>query len=362
MNRNLSFNFYIWYFFRGWKEFLLRNGPIFITLFITARCNARCEHCFYWAKIENAKDELALEEIEKISNFIPSFPKLLLSGGEPFLRKDIDEICRIFYEKNKVRQITIPTNGILVNEIYEKTKNILKFCKKANIQIQLSIDGVGENHDRIRKIPHTFNRVMKTYELLKQLEEKYKRLELNFCFTFSSLNQNYVQDVYEYIVEQNNEDLRLLLTRKPVKNKYILDFDFGKFEEWSRTIINKSIMKKKNISEAIFTFRWKRQLEIIKDVMEDKSFKFKCRAGTLTAVIDELGIVYPCESSNFSFGSLRKENYDFRKIWHGSEACLFRESLKKGCRCTHESNIITNVSFSLTEYLEFLKNYLKGKI
>ncbi len=80
---------------------------------VTFRCNARCRFCFNWREINQNKDkELSLEEIQKISENLPRFPWLLLSGGEPFLRSDLVDLIETFHRNNKVAHVTIPTNGI----------------------------------------------------------------------------------------------------------------------------------------------------------------------------------------------------------------------------------------------------------
>lgn len=362
MNKSIPFNFYLSYFLKGWKELFFRRGPIFITFFVTSKCNANCGHCLYWDKLNGPGDELSLEEIEKISNFIPSFYKLLLSGGEPFLRNDIDQICRIFYLNNKVRQITLPTNGISTDKIYAKMGDILRLCPGANIQAQISIDGTKQIHDRVRNTQDAFDRMMQTYCLLKEFEKQYKNFEINFCFTFSSLNEDYAQEAYNYVKAHGNNSFNLILVRSPVRDDNILDFDFEKYNKCNNAIMRDILSRRSSGSERIFAVRRKQQLKIIENVVKDKKFIFKCSAGILTAVIDELGMVYPCESSRVGFGSLREENYDFNKIWHNDIARSFRKKvMSKGCRCTHESNTITNISFSPSLYLTFLKHYLISK-
>lgn len=71
-----------------------------LIFFVTYNCNFRCKTCFYVEVMDDSKadkyKELSIEEINKISKFLRSISKLLLSGGEPFLREDLDEIYEIF--------------------------------------------------------------------------------------------------------------------------------------------------------------------------------------------------------------------------------------------------------------------------
>src|SRR6478609_261606 len=84
--------------------------PPFLILFINSICNQTCEHCFYWRNL-NRKDDLTFEELSKLSADFGRIENLNLSGGEPFLRKDLAEVCRMFIRNNGVRQIYVPTNG-----------------------------------------------------------------------------------------------------------------------------------------------------------------------------------------------------------------------------------------------------------
>jgi MoaA/NifB/PqqE/SkfB family radical SAM enzyme len=363
MNKNLPFNFYLASFLEGWKKILFHNGPLFFTFFITSKCNANCKHCFYWHRINATDNELTLEEIDKISKSMPSFSKLLISGGEPFLRRDIDKICEIFYSNNMVRQITIPTNGILTETIHLKIRSILDFCKNAHVQIQISIDGLGQCHDNIRGADKTFEKAMQTYYSLRDLEKNHKNFEINFCFTFSSLNQDLIKNVHDYLTSKGINNFSVLLIREPVKDGNILKIDFKKYAKWHRYTTGNFIYKNKNLSECIFAIRRDYQMDIIERTIENKKFKFKCLSGILTAVMDERGFVYPCENRNTPFGSLREEGYNFNRIWHNKSANNFRRNLfLTKCRCTHETNIMTNISFSPYFYLLFFIKFLRLRL
>ena len=79
---------------------LLSKGPNYMILFVTGRCNLRCPHCFYLDEIEAAskEKELRLDEFEKISKSLPRLLQLTCTGGETFIREDIDKIAQLFYQ------------------------------------------------------------------------------------------------------------------------------------------------------------------------------------------------------------------------------------------------------------------------
>src|SRR4030088_1703847 len=131
----------------GWPAML----PINLTLSPSPRCNSRCLTCNIWMKRE---DELNLDEWEQIFRSLGRAPFwFTVSGGEPFMYKGIVELCRMLYAHCRPGIINIPTNSLMYNIIPDKVSQICESCPDAQIIINLSLDGVGEQHDRIRNVP-----------------------------------------------------------------------------------------------------------------------------------------------------------------------------------------------------------------
>src|SRR5947209_9137995 len=89
-----------------------------VIFFITSRCNAKCETCFYHEEL-NQPGDLTFEQIEKVSRTMPPITDLWLSGGEPTLRHDASQIIDMFVRNNGVRRLIIPTNGLVKSGVYE---------------------------------------------------------------------------------------------------------------------------------------------------------------------------------------------------------------------------------------------------
>ena len=130
--------------------------PMNYTVSLLYTCNSRCNTCNIWKK--QAKN-LTLDEYKKIFKNIGKSPYwITFSGGEPFLRSDIVEVVTAIYKLSHPRIINIPTNGILVQTIIEKTDAIASACPKAQIIINVSIDGIEEQHDKIRNVPGNYKK------------------------------------------------------------------------------------------------------------------------------------------------------------------------------------------------------------
>ena len=78
--------------------YFLKNEPISLVHFITNRCNARCSFCFIdFDNPETFKGELSLEEIDTLTkNLGKSLMNVNFTGGEPFARKDIVDIAKLY--------------------------------------------------------------------------------------------------------------------------------------------------------------------------------------------------------------------------------------------------------------------------
>lgn len=149
------------------------NYPSFVTFIVTWRCNGRCIFCDVWKKRAAANDELGPEEIADIFRQLKPIDVLRLSGGEPFLRGDLAEIINKIEETNPPGMIHITTNGILTGPIL-KTVAAIKPLRKLHIKI--SIDEVGEKHDKMRGVPGAFDAAMRTVKELVGL----KKTKTNF--------------------------------------------------------------------------------------------------------------------------------------------------------------------------------------
>ena len=115
--------------------------PVSLIFFATSKCNLLCKHCFYWEELNQKKNELTLDEIEKVTQSLPNLLTVSLTGGEPYLRKDLPEIAGLFETNSRVRNIQIPSNGFLVERTVSGAEAVLKRVRKARVSTGVSLDG-----------------------------------------------------------------------------------------------------------------------------------------------------------------------------------------------------------------------------
>src|SRR5271165_969899 len=194
----------------SWKQLSRRKQkPVHLILFITDHCNAKCGHCFYWQNL-NQGESLKTDHIEKISNAMGELVWLDISGGEPFLRKDIDQICHRFLDFNQVKFINIPTNAIQTSVIAKSVEGILANTNAFRLNIALSIDGIGANHDRVRGVPGNYKKALATMEVLREIRARDKRLSLSVVTTVMRSNIDDVKGLLHMGVDEWDLDYHSL--------------------------------------------------------------------------------------------------------------------------------------------------------
>ena len=115
------------------KAAIFKNTPIYVQFYITARCNLTCEQCNIIYANADLK-ECSIFEIEKIAD---NFAKLgvaiiLLTGGEPFARKDLHKIIYAF--ESRGIHVRMQTNGFASEEA------IIKCIEAGGKDISISLD------------------------------------------------------------------------------------------------------------------------------------------------------------------------------------------------------------------------------
>ena len=181
---------------------LWKRRPIQLTFFVTRKCNARCPFCFYLAGADPPAThvpELSLPEIEQAGKLArePVVAGLLrrrdLFAQRP--RRDQPD----FLQAQPPGDHAVPTNGLLPELIATQTERILRTCANSVVAVKLSLDGVGEAHDRLRGTPGGFAKVMQTYERLAPLLARYPNFELGVNTVFCHGNQERMDDIVDFV-------------------------------------------------------------------------------------------------------------------------------------------------------------------
>lgn len=288
--------------------------PVNYTVSVTYRCNSRCKTCNIY---KTKSEELSSEEYEKIFKKIgKSVYWITISGGEPFLRKDLFDIVLSIYKYCKPKIINIPTNGLLYKEIPRVVKKIVKNCPKTDIVINVSIDEIGEKNNEIRGVKNAYKSAIKTVKAIQKIDLPNLNLGIhsviskfnvddfkNVADELMALNpDSYVTEIAENRVELDTMEADIT----PSLMKYSNAIDYLLFQ-----IKN---TKFKGMNKITQTFRIE-YYKLVKKILKEQKEQIKCFAGILSAQIVPNGDVWTCCILAKVVGNLKKYNYDFRKLW-----------------------------------------------
>ena len=212
--------------------------PSYFIFYPTSRCNLKCSHCFYHDSLNKKFNELTIDELDKITKTMDPILSLILTGGEPYLRHDLDKIVQIFYENTKVPIITIPSNGWYLEKMDKQIRNMMEWCPYLTLNQQISIDGIGKDHNAIRMDKqviggdNSFEKAIKTIEHLKELKKIYQRINIGIIITFTNENQKKFKNILKEIYSISNPDnISINLVRGDPKQKVNLDLDLNLYRE-----------------------------------------------------------------------------------------------------------------------------------
>ncbi len=308
------------------------KNPYKLTFSISYWCQSRCLTCNIWEI--KPKGELELNEIQEFAKKNNFFKWIEITGGEPFLRKDIVEIVKAFNDNCKdLFVLTMPTNSLCNHDmVTEKLKKILDFGIP-KVSITLSLDGDRETHDKIRGIPGNFDKVIDMAKRLHELKKTYKSLFFVFGYTMSRFNQGKLEKTFNAIKEElpwmTYNDLHVNVGQisesyykngeldiRAEKNELAKEIDFlikkRRFEFGAIPIIENIFLR-----------------NLVKYVNTEKS-PIKSKSLDASLFMDSYGNIYPSIMWGRKIGNIRDTNYSLDKLWHNVDAEEVRKIVHEG--------------------------------
>ncbi|MDC7226542.1 MAG: radical SAM protein [Spirochaetales bacterium] len=288
------------------------QNPTDASIITTYRCPMRCKMCNIWEHPTEKSKEITAKELE----ILPKMNFINITGGEPFIRDDLDEIIEVLY--TKAPRIVISTSGWFDDEVIKTAE------KFPNIGIRLSIEGLSQSNDELRGRDGGFDKGLKTLLELKRMGLK----DIGFGQTISNKNSHDILPLYELA-----RNLDMEFATAAFHNSYY-------FHKEDNVITNKDEVEG-NIEELIYRllkenkpkswFRAFFNLGLI-NYIEGGKRMLPCEAGLVNFFVEPYGDVYPCNGleDNLwkkSMGNIRDvESFD--DIWLSKDAEKVREMVR----------------------------------
>ncbi len=334
--------------------------PVNYTISITDKCNSECKTCYIHTK---KTKELTLEEYEYIFKDIKKTPYwVTISGGEPFLRRDLLQILILLQKYCRPKIINIPTNGILTTKIVQTVKKICEDLPDTQIIINLSIDGIGVLHNKIRNVPDNYRKVIETYKLLKKMN--YHNLSVGIHTVISSYNVDNYFGIAEKLIQLSPDSY---ITEIAEERQEMLNYDKGIVPESLkyRSAIDCLLhhiknQKYKGITRITQAFRVE-YYNLVKQLLRDDKQIIPCYAGIASCHIATNGEVWFCCIKAKPIGKIYKDKYSFREVWFSRTAKKIRKELREQkCFCPLANVSYTNMLLDIPTLVRvFYRSYIK---
>ncbi len=316
--------------------------PSFLIYQTTVRCNSKCRMCSIWQM--EPGDELSLEEFDRLlmDPFLRRIRWVNLTGGEPFLRKDLPDMIGLLAKRcPDLEIIAIPTNGFLPERTEEMVRRSLDLLKGTDVllSVTVSIDGVGEQHDEIRCIPGGFDKALGTLERLQAIENE--RFETGVESVITALNVNNIEDIRAFFKERTDH---VNLTPAVVSDYYSNEETFGeaalKEEDIQRML---AFLKEISREEPAYAYYFAK----VRDIYTKGKRTYPCLGLYSTMMLNATGEVFPClmlAGDKWKLGNVR--DTPLEDIWCSSDSREARKRLAREpyCqRCTNNCDIMANL-------------------
>jgi radical SAM protein with 4Fe4S-binding SPASM domain len=268
--------------------------------------------CNVWQYPTSVEEEFKPELLEK-------FPELVfcnITGGEPFLRQDIEEI--VARAKRKAKRVVISTNGFFTDRILGLAKKI------PDIGVRISIEGLPAANDELRGIKDGFDHGLRTLLGLQRMGLK----DIGFGITVSDRNAKDMLELYQLA-----KAMKVEFATAAVHNSYYFHISTNKitkvdevkacFEDLIGELLKTNRIK--NWFRAYFNHG-------LINYIQGNPRLLPCCAGQDMFFMDPWGEIRPCNGMDegnpmSSFGNLHKQS--FEEIWNSDKAKEIRKYVPK---------------------------------
>jgi len=292
--------------FRQHRHNLARIHPLrYLFWEATLRCNLKCRHCGSDCRTSSFVPNMPLSDFLRVLDEIspsvnPNETMIVVTGGEPLLRKDLEEAGRAFISRGFPWGIV--TNGLALNQ--KKLELLLDSGLHA---ITVSLDGLKEQHNLLRQHPASWDRAMEAIRLISEVKD---------------LKSDVVSCVHQDNIGEL-EELKAMLIENGVRNWRLFTIfpkGRGAAEEYLR-------LKPEQFRQLMeFIAATRREGRIVASYgcegflgnweMEVRDHPFFCQAGITIGSVLADGSISACPSIRDSFtqGNIYKDN--FMDVWN----------------------------------------------
>ncbi len=338
------------------RAFIMREIPNYLIAFVTGECNMNCRFCCDAAQDMRKRNELSPAQWANALKDAKALLHLTVTGGEPFMRDDLDELIIAIAKSSGVPDISINTNGFLTEKIYETVKQILLALPNITLTIAVSLDGPPEIHDRLRNKKGSADAACKTISKLSMLKDKSPHLKTRLQSLVVPENADKLEKFINETVAWPLDFHEIIFPRDfNNKSKYRQSLIDNYRELAAKQLTKYKITNPSTLKMKIFSVLYKNILRNL----DEGYYCAPCPAGGRLVEIFSDGTVVGCEMSKVKgkseFGTVGNSEITLADLCKTPKAERFRREVAANCSCTFECAQICNIVFNAKNWIELIK-------
>jgi len=330
---------------------VLRKGIWRVNLSVTDRCNSRCVACNMWKNLSG--DELSTSDYGLLFGNLGSRLRWLhITGGEPFLRGDLQEIVEsaLGFCPN-LCVVDFATNGFLSEDIVKIVTELVMEKPKIFFAIGVSMDGRPEIHEALRNVKGCWEKTERTFSQLEKLSQTHNNLQVHANFTISPWNVGEISQFCTEFPRISPVSLSIYHIGHSFNNSTNDSPDVN-FYKAAKSDILWFIQNGQETS-----FVKKLFLRLALNYLDDVSRQvLPCEAIGSSCFIDPHGDVFPCTLLNYRLGNILEDHT--LSCLNSAQAKELRLKIKHGmCSCWSGCESWSSIPRHVTKAI--MKAYIK---
>jgi MoaA/NifB/PqqE/SkfB family radical SAM enzyme len=345
-----------------------RLPPLAMSFVVTDRCNSLCKTCNIGRRFIDdpsvADGELTLEEYTRLFGTLARLMWVTFSGGEPFMRGDFPEIVARLAEMVRPSVINIPTNATLVRGTTRGVEQILGRLGETRLVVNVSLDGVGRAHDRVRGFEGNFALAERTLAELRALGDP--RLTLGVNTVLSRFNIEHADEIFDYVLGKVRPDSYVVELAQIRPEYHNQDDAIAPDPALAARAIDSFLEKsgrhaRHGVSRLVRAFRHKYYADVKRELVDPVGHE--CFSAFATCSVTAHGQVWSNTQRADLMGDLRDFDFDFRALWRSPLADAARAKIRaERCHCETSNVAYSNTLMNPRALPEVLYRFVGGSL
>jgi len=325
--------------------------PSFLMIELTRRCNSRCAMCRIW-QAPPVREMSCSEILTAFRNPLFNGVRWLnITGGEPFLRDDfVEATAGLAAGLPNLELIAVSSNGLLPERTLDMTMRALEATASSSVRfsVSVSVDGPRDVHERMRGVPGSFDRAMRTVESLAGIDDG--RFSVGTSTVLTKDNIDSAPALFDFL-KLRTQHVSMF---PPLVGTYYQITEEGSFFDSGHLRRLAEFISQK-MSGELNSYYYDRVTDMLTSGFS-RGRPYPCLFGFRSAVVMADGLLRLCHllPDDFSLGSVIED--DPTRLWFSREANEKRRAMRRHplCRtCTNECDIIANAHDEVLDLLAY---------